>query len=287
MRMVDMVYWNPKKEKGMSRHRADNESIIGEETSTNSRTDSTPSKVAAPQVKIGPDGRLVIDEDSLVVPEATSDSIWETMNEDRISRKVTSLSFRNRLWRKGTVWTEKETELFYEILRCTGPDFGLMHEFFPTRARSELKSKFNREERTNWAKLKEVSFRVFFVEFNFIQSIFYVVFFEVLSKPALLDDDLYDRAADIQKEIEKEALAKQTKKERDKDIKVVYKKRGRKQVHFSPIAVSLHLVFFGYLNRVQKAASAEVNGKNESIAVIIESSSESSSCEIEGGVNIR
>uniref|UniRef100_A0A158P8X0 Myb_DNA-bind_7 domain-containing protein n=1 Tax=Angiostrongylus cantonensis TaxID=6313 RepID=A0A158P8X0_ANGCA len=243
MRMIDMVYWNPKKEKGMSHHRADNESIIGEETPTHSRTASTPSKVAAPQVKIGPDGRLVIDEDSLVIAEATSDSIWETIDGDRISRKVTSLSFRNRLWRKGTVWTEKETELFYEILRCTGPDFGLMHEFFPSRARSELKSKFNREERTNWAKLKEV-----------------------LSKPALLDDDLYDRAADIQKEIEKEALAKQTKKERDKDIKVIYKKRGRKQ---------------------KKAANTEVNGKVESIEVVIGSSSESSSCEIEGRVNIR
>ncbi|KAE9421263.1 hypothetical protein Angca_004959 [Angiostrongylus cantonensis] len=242
MRMIDMVYWNPKKEKGMSHHRADNESIIGEETPTHSRTASTPSKVAAPQVKIGPDGRLVIDEDSLVIAEATSDSIWETIDGDRISRKVTSLSFRNRLWRKGTVWTEKETELFYEILRCTGPDFGLMHEFFPSRARSELKSKFNREERTNWAKLKEV-----------------------LSKPALLDDDLYDRAADIQKEIEKEALAKQTKKERDKDIKVIYKKRGRKQ---------------------KKAANTEVNGKVESIEVVIGSSSESSSCEIEGRVNI-
>lgn len=30
-----------------------------------------------------------------------------------MSRKVTSLSFRNRMWRKGTAWTEKETELFY------------------------------------------------------------------------------------------------------------------------------------------------------------------------------
>lgn len=91
-----------------------------------------------------------------------------------MTRKVTSMSFRTRAWRKGTVWSEKETELFYgkisyrflpllcliffctEILRCTGPDFGLMHEFFPTRARNELKSKYNREERANWDKLKEV-----------------------------------------------------------------------------------------------------------------------------------
>ncbi|KAJ1350618.1 hypothetical protein KIN20_006448 [Parelaphostrongylus tenuis] len=232
MRMVDLVYWNPKKEQGMSHHRADNESIIGEEASTRSKTQSTANKVAAPQVKIGPDGRLVIDEESLVIAETTTNSVWETINEDRVSRKVTSLSFRKRAYRKSITWTEKETELFYEILRCTGPDFGLMHEFYPTRARHELKSKFNREERTNWAKLKEV-----------------------LSKPALLDDDLYARAAHIQKEIEKEALAKQTKNEKDKDVKVIPKKRGA---------------------RKRKTLDAETERPNESDDVVVESSSESS-----------
>lgn len=46
--------------------------------------------------------------------------------------------------------------MYSEILRATGPDFGLMHEFFPMRARSELKSKYNREEKLNWNKLKTV-----------------------------------------------------------------------------------------------------------------------------------
>ncbi|RCN37290.1 hypothetical protein ANCCAN_16807 [Ancylostoma caninum] len=159
MRMMDMIYWNPKKEKGMSRKYTDTESVVGEKPAQSSEKQASvggSAKTAAPQVKIGADGRLVIDEESLVVAkETTNESIWETVEEDRMTRKVTSLSFRNRMWRKGTAWTEKETELFYEILRCTGPDFGLMHEFFPSRARNELKSKFNKEERTNWEKLKE------------------------------------------------------------------------------------------------------------------------------------
>ncbi|KJH49565.1 Myb-like DNA-binding domain protein [Dictyocaulus viviparus] len=211
MRMIDLVYWNPKNEKAMTRRRTENESIIGENRSITSETHRTVNRVAAPQVKITPDGRIEIDEDSLVVSEtAVSDNVWETIDEnlkplDRYSRKVTSLSFRNQLWRKGTAWTKKETELFYEIVRCTGPDFGLMHEFFPSRARNELKSKFNREERTNWIKLKEV-----------------------LSKPALLDEELYERVAEIQKEIEEEALAKKTKKTKDMDIKITYKRRSRK-----------------------------------------------------------
>ena len=45
---------------------------------------------------------------------------------------------------------------FSEVLRATGADFGLMHDFFPRRARNELKNKYNREERTNWERLKEV-----------------------------------------------------------------------------------------------------------------------------------
>ncbi|ETN76391.1 Myb-like DNA-binding domain protein [Necator americanus] len=210
MRMMDMIYWNPKKEKGMTRFHGDTESVVGEKLSSSPEkrvTTSESTKVAAPQVKIGADGRLVIDEESLVVEEtATNESVWETVEEDRILRKVTSLSFRNRMWRKGTAWTEKETELFYEILRCTGPDFGLMHEFFPTRARNELKSKFNREERTNWERLKEV-----------------------MSRPALLDDDLYERAAELQREIEEEALAKKMKKETDKGTGMTFKRRKKKQ----------------------------------------------------------
>ncbi|KAK5974242.1 SANT domain-containing protein, partial [Trichostrongylus colubriformis] len=199
MRMMDMIYWNPKKEKGMSRRHVETESVISQEKQpVTENVDSKTSKLAAPQVVIGPDGRLVLDEKSLVVTETVNDeSVWETIDEDRVSRKVTSLSFRNRMWRKGTSWTEKETELFYEILRCTGPDFGLMHEFFPTRARNELKTKFNREERNNWAKLKEV-----------------------MGRPALLDDDLYERAAALQKEIAEEAFNKKMKKVKDVEKKV-------------------------------------------------------------------
>ncbi|WKX92782.1 hypothetical protein Q1695_010653 [Nippostrongylus brasiliensis] len=197
MRMMDMIYWNPKKEKGMTKRHVETESVIADERKAPSvdLQSSSTSKVAAPQVTIGPDGRLVIDEKSLVIPEKGGEetSVWETVDEDRVSRRVTSLSFRTRLWRKGSPWSEKETELFYEILRCTGPDFGLMHEFFPSRARNELKSKYNREERTNWRKMSEI-----------------------MSRPTLLADDLYERAAAMQKEIEEEALAKKLKKRKER-----------------------------------------------------------------------
>ncbi|CAI4228906.1 unnamed protein product [Auanema sp. JU1783] len=192
MRMMDMIYWNPKNEKALLRKKEATDVILTPLDKPPVPTVSSPTKTSAPQVKVGPDGKLVLDESSLYVAETQQDvSMWETIDDDRLSRKVTSLSFRNRLWRKGTAWTKKEDELFYELLRCTGTDFGLMHQFFPSRARNELKSKFNREERTNWEKMKEV-----------------------MSLPAVFDESLRDRAEALAREIEKEADEKKRKKEK-------------------------------------------------------------------------
>jgi hypothetical protein len=47
-----------------------------------------------------------------------------------------------------------------DILSATGPDFGLMHDFIPTRTRAELKKKFKKEERTSIARVNEVSFKL-------------------------------------------------------------------------------------------------------------------------------
>ena len=64
-----------------------------------------------------------------------------------------------------------------------------MHEYFPGRARCELKSKYNREERTNWNKLKQA-----------------------MGSPMLLDDSLINRVERLQKEIDEEAEEKAKEK---------------------------------------------------------------------------
>ena len=85
---------------------------------------------------------------------------------------------------------------FSEILRCTGPDFSLMHEYFPARARCELKSKYNREERSNWNKLKDV-----------------------MSTPSALDETLLCRVEKLQGEIAEEAELRAYSKEKLKKTK--------------------------------------------------------------------
>ncbi|VDN18388.1 unnamed protein product [Gongylonema pulchrum] len=114
------------------------------------------SAVNAPQVKLAEDGTLIIDETSLVITNENESDMWETVEEDRMNKKLSSLSFRKRPMYRGNPWNDLETDLFYDILRATGPDFGLMHEFFPSRTRVELKAKYNREERFNWDRLNQV-----------------------------------------------------------------------------------------------------------------------------------
>ncbi|GMT28486.1 hypothetical protein PFISCL1PPCAC_19783, partial [Pristionchus fissidentatus] len=188
MRMSDLITWNPKKEKKLDRSKLDN-------CETRSEVEREEERPAAPQLKLDADGKLVVDETSLLLDERATQSAWQVVEEDRMTRKVNSASFRR--WRKGTPWSEKETEFFYEVLRSTGSDFGLMHDFFPRRARNELKSKYNREEKYNWDRLKSV-----------------------LAKPIVLKESLYERAETMADELDREESekieAKMKKKEKKK-----------------------------------------------------------------------
>ncbi|VDN50051.1 unnamed protein product [Dracunculus medinensis] len=160
--------------------------------------------ISKPQVKLGVDGSLILDETSLTVVRGEPENALTIVDEDSVSKKISSMSFRKKAWRRGTPWNDLETDLFYDliryiillisyfepiILRATGTDFTLMHEFFPSRARSELKSKFNREERTNWRRLSHA-----------------------LSVPTMLDDSLYAKARRVLDLIKKQDEKKREKK---------------------------------------------------------------------------
>lgn len=197
MRMMDLVFWNPKKQEGLKRRDGKDGSCA-----SSIKSGALPvlkkeePSVSAPQVKIGLDGRLVIDESSLVMHASTAaENIWETVEEGRNATKITSMSFRKQIYAKTVIWSPKETDMFYEILRCTGPDFGLMHEFLPTRTRNELKQKYNREEKINWARINST-----------------------LSKPCTLDQSLYERCEKMQKEMKDEMENKKKQQKEHKEL---------------------------------------------------------------------
>ncbi|CAO4362336.1 unnamed protein product [Caenorhabditis nigoni] len=195
-KMSDLTRWNPRNE--MTSFKRERRSSTSSTVITKSEIgdfDSSP-RINAPQVKIGADGRLVIDETSLVVQSAqvNHESVWETVEEGRMGSKITSMSFRNRISRRPTLWSERETDLFYEVLQCTGTDFGLMHHYLPQRSRPELKSKYNREEKNNWARLLKAT-----------------------SHPTRLDGELEVRIAKVMAEIEDEAQEKKANREFEKE----------------------------------------------------------------------
>ncbi|UMM14072.1 hypothetical protein L5515_002037 [Caenorhabditis briggsae] len=195
-KMSDLTRWNPRNE--MTSFKRERRSSTSSTVITKSEIgdfDASP-RINAPQVKIGADGRLVIDETSLVVQSAqvNHESVWETVEEGRMGSKITSMSFRNRISRRPTLWSERETDLFYEVLQCTGTDFGLMHHYLPQRSRPELKSKYNREEKNNWARLLKAT-----------------------SHPTRLDGELEVRIAKVMAEIEDEAQEKKANREFEKE----------------------------------------------------------------------
>ena len=108
--------------------------------------------IPVPQVKVGANGEIIIDEASLQV-ETTQ------VKEAKEQMKNTSLVFENNKtvnnygrWskkRRHNDWGKKETLRFFRALSVVGSDFSLMERFFKNRTRQELKLKFKKEERIN------------------------------------------------------------------------------------------------------------------------------------------
>uniref|UniRef100_A0A0N5CCC5 Myb_DNA-bind_7 domain-containing protein n=1 Tax=Strongyloides papillosus TaxID=174720 RepID=A0A0N5CCC5_STREA len=188
--MMDLIYWNPKTEKGLDKEKfkLPKSSTIAPRPKLVKKDEDN----LGPRVKVDEYGNLVIDEESLVVKQQAESNIWETVDESTLPRKITSLSFRkNKVIRRSYAWTPEETDLFYEILQATGPDFTLMHQFFPTKARAELKAKYNREEKVNGMKLTHA-----------------------LDSPAMMDDIFFEKCLKTAEQLQKIKDEIQEEKER-------------------------------------------------------------------------
>ncbi|XP_047996491.1 transcription factor TFIIIB component B'' [Leguminivora glycinivorella] len=114
--------------------------------------DDPPADAApVPQIKLGPNGEIMLDEQSLVIKQTDS------------NRKLSSSIVREGAWGGGggrysrtartADWSEAETVRFYRALAAVGTDFTLMAPLFPDRNRRDLKIKFKKEERLNGAQV--------------------------------------------------------------------------------------------------------------------------------------
>ena len=108
-------------------------------------------KMPVPQVKIGPDGQIILDEESTFIETSAAKKAKEELLKTPLVFETQS-STNYGTWgkkRKTVDWSEKETLRFYSALSIFGTDFSMMSSIFKKRNRHDLKMKFKKEERVN------------------------------------------------------------------------------------------------------------------------------------------
>jgi transcription factor TFIIIB component B'' len=102
------------------------------------------------------DGQIVLNQASLQYDRhaAAADAAgeMEEEEEDEFTHHTTQNSYRRKI-QKPNHWNDFDTEQFYDALRIFGTDFETIAKMFPGKNRRHLKLKFNREERSNPARI--------------------------------------------------------------------------------------------------------------------------------------
>jgi transcription factor TFIIIB component B'' len=117
------------------------------------KDDQSKGTSAGPRVKIGLNGEIVIDEESLIVSkkvDVVTDTVYE--GSDPAHSQVTYASFRNKnMSCRKSRWSDEETVKFYKALSAVGTDFSLMSKVFfnGSRNRLDLRNKYKKEEKLN------------------------------------------------------------------------------------------------------------------------------------------
>ncbi|KDR85434.1 hypothetical protein GALMADRAFT_52019 [Galerina marginata CBS 339.88] len=105
------------------------------------------------QVRIGPNGETIIDEESLVVDRAENDGTehYTHVVESDHTKFVNSGTYGKRY--RGSRWSAEETELFYDALSQYGENYELIAYVLPGRDRKSCKNKFKVEDKKNHARI--------------------------------------------------------------------------------------------------------------------------------------
>ncbi|KAJ0174182.1 hypothetical protein K1T71_010328 [Dendrolimus kikuchii] len=154
--MYDLIFYNPTTKPIVP----DQDEIEAKEASQldakaaqeqEEEVDDPPANDAAPvpQMKLGPNGEIVLDEQSLVIKNSGSRQVSGVVREGAWSS--TRSAYRRP--KRTADWTDEETVRFYRALAALGTDFTMMEQLFPGRKRADLKKKFKKEERLNGAQV--------------------------------------------------------------------------------------------------------------------------------------
>ncbi|XP_066601942.1 transcription factor TFIIIB component B'' homolog [Prorops nasuta] len=153
--MLDLIYYNPistpmKKSEDTTLAQRKYSGLRHEElTSEVEENLDDPTTMPGPRVKVGSDGQLILDKQSLIIRPSHARKHKEVLSKEALLFDDDSGNgfYKKRL--KSKEWSKWETLKFYKALNTVGTDFLLMQSLFPKRTRQEMKSKFKKEEKRN------------------------------------------------------------------------------------------------------------------------------------------
>ncbi|KAL0102591.1 hypothetical protein PUN28_018117 [Cardiocondyla obscurior] len=150
LKMYDLIYYNPvtnpMKKISVERKQVTTPQPV---EITEEEEEDDPSAMPTPQVKVGPDGQLIIDEQSLVIEQTDAKKDGEILATEATVEDDNSHGGFYKKHKRSKEWPKWETFKFYRVLNVVGTDFLLMQTLFPNRSRQEIKQKYKKEERIN------------------------------------------------------------------------------------------------------------------------------------------
>lgn len=98
------------------------------------------------------DGRLVLDADSLNIPQPVQQEVIHRTEVTGQRAHITSATYSKK--NTSERWTSDDVERFYRALQMCGTDFSMIEVLFPTRTRTHIRNKFKKEERDNPVRIE-------------------------------------------------------------------------------------------------------------------------------------
>ena len=89
-----------------------------------------------PQVKVGPNGEIVVDEESTIIETSAAKRAKEDLLKSPLVFENANVTTNYGSWgkkRKNADWSDRETVRFYKALSVFGTDFSMMESIFKKR----------------------------------------------------------------------------------------------------------------------------------------------------------
>ncbi|KAH9811725.1 Transcription factor TFIIIB component B'' [Teratosphaeria destructans] len=224
--------------------------------------DAAATTQGVPQFKMV-NGQIVVEEDSLDVAEPTnlSDEV-PVVEENNYAHRVNRGSYINArrrdpqdrvppARRRGAWggWSEDDTDRFYDALRSWGTDFDIISRLFEGKSRAQIKTKFNREEKFDPARINaallgdhiEMDIESYALEAG-VEKETYTKYESMAHAEALIAESMKEREVEMQALVDQEnedrrqaelaVKAKQEakKKAKEKKKELTKRKRGKKGI---------------------------------------------------------